>query len=99
MSVYLISLIGVTTRSKKLAVSVLGVILFVQIGLVAALPLETLISQRSSVRSFTSQAVSSQQLLDFLWASYGYAGTNRVVPSIGITYSLTLFTVNFRIPF
>jgi nitroreductase len=51
-------------------------------------------SQRYSVRSFTDQPVTSQQLLTVLNSAYGYLASGRVLPRIGDDYSLTLFSVN-----
>lgn len=65
-----------------------------QIGSAMAAPLETTTSQRYSARTYTDQPVTSQQLLTLLCTAYGYLGTKRVSPSIGETYSLTLFSVN-----
>jgi nitroreductase len=73
---------------------IFSVVFLAQTLFVAALPIETTISQRMSIRSFTTQTVAQQQLLDILSAAYGYAGTNRVVPPIGDAHSLDLFAVN-----
>lgn len=69
-------------------------ILLIGFRVVAATPLEITTSQRYSVRSFTAQTVSSQQLLSVLWAAYGYTGSNRVLQKIGDDYSLAIFPVN-----
>ncbi len=63
-------------------------------GMVSATSLEETMSQRKSVRSFTSNDVTFQQLLTVLWAAYGYAGAERVVPRVGSDYSLAVFAVN-----
>ena len=55
---------------------------------------EQVASRRQSIRSYTSEDVSEQQLLDVLWAAYSYTNGRRNVPRIGYDYSLTLFTVN-----
>jgi nitroreductase len=73
---------------------VLILVFLVQVGFASAAPLETTVSQRMSVSAFTTQPVTSQQLLDFLWAAYGFAGSNRVVPTVGDLHSLVLFAVN-----
>jgi hypothetical protein len=73
---------------------VLTLLLLFEIGSAMATPLEITISQRYSVRSYTNQPVTSQQLLTALHAAYGYSGANRVLPKIGDAYSLTVFSVN-----
>jgi SagB-type dehydrogenase family enzyme len=60
----------------------------------AASPLEQTVSSRQSVRNFTSENISSQQLLMVLWSAYGYTSLNRTVPQIGYNHSLTVFAVN-----
>lgn len=55
---------------------------------------EQVASRRQSMRSYTSEDVSEQQLLDVLWAAYGYTNGRRNVPRIGYDYSLILYTVN-----
>ena len=56
--------------------------------------LETTISQRASVRTFSSSPVSTNDLKFILQSSYGYYGSNRVLPNIGSTYSLVIFAIN-----
>jgi hypothetical protein len=73
---------------------VLALLLLFELGLAMATPLEITASQRSSVRSYTNQPVTSQQLLTILSAAYGYSGANRVLPRIGDAYSLVVFSVN-----
>jgi len=51
-------------------------------------------SRRQSMRSYTSENISRQQLLDVLWAAYGHTNERRNIPRIGYDYSLTVFTVN-----
>jgi hypothetical protein len=68
--------------------------LLVEIGSVSASPLEETVSQRQSIRSYTTESISFQQLLSVLWAAYGYSGGTRVVPQIGPDYSLIIFPVN-----
>jgi len=75
-------------------VVVFTLLLLFELGLAMATPLEMTISQRYSVRSFTTQPITSQQLLTVLWAAYGYSGANRVLPKIGDAYSLAIFSVN-----
>ena len=55
---------------------------------------EQIVSRRLSVRSFTSEGISTQQLLDVLWAAYGYSNGIGSVPQIGYDYSLIVFPVN-----
>ncbi|MBT0159173.1 hypothetical protein G4O51_04230 [Candidatus Bathyarchaeota archaeon A05DMB-2] len=47
-----------------------------------------------SSRSFTSQSLSDKQLLDVLWAAYGYVGNLRTVPKIGYGYPLVILSIN-----
>lgn len=56
--------------------------------------LEETISRRQSTRSYTSENISSQQLLEVLNAAYGYINNHRSVPRIGDDYSLIIFPVN-----
>ncbi len=51
-------------------------------------------SRRQSMRSYTSENVSRQQLLDVLWTAYGRTDGRGNVPRIGTAYSLVVFTVN-----
>jgi hypothetical protein len=60
----------------------------------SSLSLEQIVSRRQSVRSYTSEDISSQQLLDVLWAAYGYIDGARSLPRIGYDYSLIIFPVN-----
>jgi hypothetical protein len=55
---------------------------------------EQVASRRQSMRDYTSGSISRQQLLDVLWAAYGYTDGRGNVPRIGYDYSLVLFTVN-----
>jgi SagB-type dehydrogenase family enzyme len=73
---------------------VLALLLLFQFGLATAIPLETTMSQRYSVRTFDTQAVSSGKLLMVLKEAYGYVGINRVLPKIGNAYSLIIYAVN-----
>ncbi|MGD2066864.1 MAG: nitroreductase family protein [Candidatus Bathyarchaeota archaeon] len=59
-----------------------------------ARPIEQEASRRQSMRSFTSENVPRQQLLEVLWAAYGQTNGRGNVPRIGTAYSLVLFTVN-----
>jgi len=60
----------------------------------SSLCLEEIVSRRQSMRSYTSEGISRQQLLDVLWAAYGYTFDHKNVPQIGYAYSLIVFTVN-----
>jgi len=57
-------------------------------------PLEQTVSRRQSIRSYTDENISSQQLLEALWAAYGRVNGHRNVPRIGYDYSLIIFPVN-----
>jgi len=59
-----------------------------------SLSLEQVVSRRQSMRSYTSENIPRQQLLDVLWAAYGHINERRNVPRIGYDYSLTVFTFN-----
>ena len=79
---------------RAINVVLFALILLFVIGSATATPLETTISQRYSIRTYTPQNVEPQQLLDLLRAAYGYVGSNRVLPAIGDAYSLVVFVVN-----
>jgi SagB-type dehydrogenase family enzyme len=57
-------------------------------------PLEQTISRRQSIRSYTDENVTSQQLIEILNAAYGFRNGHRTIPQIGSDYSLTIFAVN-----
>ena len=57
-------------------------------------PLEQTISRRQSIRSYTSENITVQQLLEVLQVAYGFWGDHRSIPMIGQNYSLTVFVVN-----
>jgi nitroreductase len=59
-----------------------------------SLPLEQTVSRRQSIRSYTSENISSQQLLEVLWATYGHINGHMSVPRMGYDYSLIIFPVN-----
>lgn len=80
-------------RRYNIAIALMLLLLF-EIGSAIATPLETTVSQRYSVRTYTNQPVTSQQLLTLLDAAYGYSGANRVLPKMGDAYTLTLFSIN-----
>jgi len=56
--------------------------------------LEETVSRRKSIRDYTSENVSNQQLLDVLWAAYGYTNYRRNIPRVGYDYGLIVFSVN-----
>lgn len=56
-----------------------------------------LLGRRSSVRSFSGQVVSFQNIVDVLWSAYGaVAPFRRTVPSAGALYPLVVHVVLFR---
>ena len=59
-----------------------------------ASPLEQTVSRRQSIRNYTNENISSQQLLEVLWSAYGHFNSRRNVPQIGHDYSLIIFAVN-----
>jgi nitroreductase len=58
------------------------------------LSLEQIISRRVSTRSYTSENISGQQLLELLHTAYGYNNAHRSVPQIGDDYALVIFPFN-----
>jgi len=58
------------------------------------LPIEKTISKRQSIRSYTSENVTNQQLIEVLHAAYGMWNGHRAIPQIGSNYSLTIFAIN-----
>ncbi len=59
-----------------------------------SLSLEQVISRRESMRSYTSENISRQQLLQVLWAAYGNTNDQKSIPRIGEDHSLIIFTIN-----
>jgi len=61
----------------------------------AAVPLQKLLSGRSSSRSFGSGSVSLQQAADLLWAAQGrsHGAEGRTAPSAGALYPLEVYLV------
>lgn len=57
-------------------------------------PLEQTISRRQSIRSYTNENVTSQQLIKVLKAAYGLWNDHKTIPQIGYEYGLTIFAVN-----
>jgi len=56
--------------------------------------LEETISRRQSVRSYTNESISNQQLLEVFWIAYGHLNGRRNLPQIGYDHALTIFAVN-----
>jgi len=56
--------------------------------------LEETVSRRQSIRSYTNENITSQQLLEVLRAGYGFWSGHRSIPQIGNDYSLTIFPIN-----
>lgn len=75
-------------------VSVCALCLLLAINSVAATTFEEIVSQRQSVRSYADADITSEQLMSVLSAAYGYIGVDRVVPRIGLDYSLAVYVVN-----
>ena len=61
---------------------------------VRSYPLEQTISRRQSIRNYTNENVSTQQLVEVLQAAYGIWSNHRSTPQIGYNYSLIIFPVN-----
>jgi len=59
-----------------------------------SLSLEQIISRRQSTRSYISENISGQQLLEILELVYGTTNGHRSVPQIGDDYSLVIFPYN-----
>ena len=59
-----------------------------------SLSLEEIISRRMSSRSYTSENISEQWLLEILELAYGTTNGHRSVPQIGDDYSLVIFPYN-----
>lgn len=57
-------------------------------------PLEQTISRRQSIRNYTNENVTSQQLIEVLKTAYGLWNGHRTIPQIGYEYGLTIFAVN-----
>ncbi len=60
----------------------------------ASFPLEQTVSRRQSIRSYTNENISSQQLLTVLQNAYGLSNSHRNIPRIGYDHSLIIFPVN-----
>ena len=56
--------------------------------------IEETMSRRMSVRNYTSENLTNQQLLDILQIAYGYVNDHRSTPEIGYDHSLTIYPVN-----
>jgi hypothetical protein len=64
------------------------------IGLTTAVPLETTISERYSIRTYAHQNIEPQKLIDLLNTASGYTASSRALPKIGDFYSIVVFAVN-----
>lgn len=60
----------------------------------ASSPLEQTVSRRQSIRSYASENISSQQLLEVLHAAYGLSSGRKNIPQISYDHSLIIFPVN-----
>lgn len=82
-------------KTAVLVVAILAAPLVFSIFPVAtASPFEQTVSSRQSVRSFTIENVSSEQLLGVLRDAYGFASVNGSASQIESDYCLTVFAVN-----
>ncbi|MEM3665945.1 MAG: nitroreductase family protein [Candidatus Bathyarchaeia archaeon] len=83
----------------------LAVVLYAVAALIILLPmlttsyathlrLEQTISRRQSVRSYSNENITGQQLIDVLKLSYGMWKAHKSIPPIGCDYSLIIFPVN-----
>jgi nitroreductase len=80
------SLIALFTLSIILSVS--------SVACAASFPLEQTVSLRQSIRNYTSENITADQLLQVLQVAYGFWNGHRSTPTIGQNYSLTVFVVN-----
>ncbi|MCL4429604.1 MAG: nitroreductase family protein [Chloroflexi bacterium] len=60
----------------------------------ASVPIEQAMSERYSVRDWTSDNIPSVLLLETLRSAYGYSSGHRSIPLVGNGYSLVLFVAN-----
>jgi hypothetical protein len=78
-----------------IALLVLNLILSISsVTSAASFPLEQTISLRESIRNYTSENITTSELLEVLQVAYGFWGDHRSIPMIGQNYSLTVFVVN-----
>jgi len=82
------------SRRKFISTIVFLLTFLLIVNQVSSLPLEEVVSRRQSIRSYTSENISRQELLEVLWAAYGYTNQRRNLPKLGTAYSLEIFTVN-----
>jgi hypothetical protein len=82
------------SRRKFISTTVFLLTFLLIVNKVSSLPLEEVVSRRQSIRSYTSENISRQELLEVLWAAYGYTNQRRNLPKLGTAYSLEIFTVN-----
>jgi len=57
------------------------------------MPLEQAVCRRMSVRQFTDEPVSEQQLSTVLWHAWGATGTGRAIHPVAATYGLHLYVL------
>ncbi|MFO8133746.1 MAG: nitroreductase family protein [Thermoplasmatota archaeon] len=57
------------------------------------MPLEQAICRRMSVRAFTDEPVSEQELSTVLWHAYGATGTGRAIHPVAATYGLQVYVL------
>jgi len=82
------------SKRSHIPIALLAFCLLPPIASAAFSPIEQTMSSRQSIRNFTNDSISSQQLLEVLKNSYGTWGNHRSVPRIGNNYSLTIYPVN-----
>ena len=68
--------------------------MLVTLNSVSAAPLETTISQRYSARTYTSQSIDQQNLIELLQAAYSFTDTTMRLPEIGNVHAVDIFVVN-----
>jgi nitroreductase len=81
-------------RAIGILVCLLVLILVQSELVIAASSFENLVSQRLSIRDFTSTNVSGSQLLSILQSAYGSVGSSRTTPRVGSDYALVIFATN-----
>jgi nitroreductase len=84
------------SSKRKLLICLITVLICISLLKTQAfsLSLEQEVSRRQSMRSYTSENISKQQLLDVLRAAYGHTNDRKNLPRIGYDYSLIVFAVN-----
>lgn len=59
------------------------------------MPLEEAMSRRMSIREFTDDPVTDEELSTVLWAAYGYTGEGkRTVPAFDATHAAEIYVIN-----